>query len=128
MARVPTAPVSDQKSIAVFSNGAAQRRRRGQPAAGDLRQQRQADGRARTWPVSNPPANTPVCLRHRAAHASPPARRIPAQAKKRLMSRDATRGLTVAVMIFVDDAGGVLQGRVNHSPWCAAGALALLYG
>ncbi len=35
------------------------------------------------------------------------------------MSLDATRGLTVAVMIFVDNTGDVLQGHINHSPWCA---------
>jgi hypothetical protein len=37
--------------------------------------------------------------------------------KERLVSLDAVRGLTVAVMIFVDDAGGSLQERVDHSPW-----------
>jgi len=39
------------------------------------------------------------------------------QRGKRLASLDATRGLTVCVMIFVDTTGGVLKGRVNHSPW-----------
>ncbi|XP_048319199.2 uncharacterized protein LOC107424607 isoform X2 [Ziziphus jujuba] len=34
----------------------------------------------------------------------------------RLISLDVFRGLTVALMIFVDDAGGVLP-AVNHSPW-----------
>lgn len=36
---------------------------------------------------------------------------------KRLVSLDATRGFTVCVMIFVDETGEVLKGRVNHSPW-----------
>ncbi|KAF3430878.1 hypothetical protein FNV43_RR25608 [Rhamnella rubrinervis] len=36
--------------------------------------------------------------------------------QQRLVSLDVFRGLTVALMIFVDDAGGVLP-AVNHSPW-----------
>eukprot|EP00050_Salpingoeca_kvevrii_P019368 m.85271 g.85271 ORF g.85271 m.85271 type:complete len:501 (+) comp8378_c0_seq5:63-1565(+) len=37
--------------------------------------------------------------------------------KPRLVCLDAVRGLTVAVMIFVDDAGGFLADHVDHSPW-----------
>ncbi|OVA03075.1 Protein of unknown function DUF1624 [Macleaya cordata] len=36
--------------------------------------------------------------------------------KRRLVSLDVFRGLTVALMILVDDAGGVLP-AINHSPW-----------
>ncbi|XAR48270.1 Heparan-alpha-glucosaminide N-acetyltransferase [Bertholletia excelsa] len=37
-------------------------------------------------------------------------------AKDRLVSLDVFRGLTVVLMIFVDDAGGIMP-AVNHSPW-----------
>lgn len=36
--------------------------------------------------------------------------------KRRLVSLDVFRGLTVALMILVDDAGGILP-AINHSPW-----------
>ncbi|XP_010442195.1 PREDICTED: heparan-alpha-glucosaminide N-acetyltransferase-like isoform X2 [Camelina sativa] len=36
--------------------------------------------------------------------------------KERLVSLDVFRGLTVALMILVDDAGGILP-AINHSPW-----------
>ncbi|RVW26423.1 Heparan-alpha-glucosaminide N-acetyltransferase [Vitis vinifera] len=36
--------------------------------------------------------------------------------KRRLVSLDVFRGLTVAIMILVDDAGGILP-AINHSPW-----------
>ncbi|KAK9272153.1 hypothetical protein L1049_002524 [Liquidambar formosana] len=36
--------------------------------------------------------------------------------KRRLASLDVFRGLTVALMILVDDAGGILP-AINHSPW-----------
>lgn len=39
-----------------------------------------------------------------------------ADAKQRLKSLDIFRGLTVALMILFDDAGGVLP-IINHSPW-----------
>lgn len=39
-----------------------------------------------------------------------------ADVKQRLKSLDVFRGLTVALMILVDDAGGVLP-TINHSPW-----------
>ncbi|KAI4343467.1 hypothetical protein L6164_010811 [Bauhinia variegata] len=35
---------------------------------------------------------------------------------QRLVSLDVFRGLTVALMILVDDAGGILP-AINHSPW-----------
>ncbi|KAF9686084.1 hypothetical protein SADUNF_Sadunf03G0121500 [Salix dunnii] len=38
------------------------------------------------------------------------------QQPQRLVSLDVFRGLTVALMILVDDAGGVLP-AINHSPW-----------
>ncbi|KAJ6326423.1 hypothetical protein OIU78_013513 [Salix suchowensis] len=38
------------------------------------------------------------------------------QQQQRLVSLDVFRGLTVALMILVDDAGGVLP-AINHSPW-----------
>lgn len=38
------------------------------------------------------------------------------QGKRRLASLDVFRGLTVALMILVDDAGGILP-AINHSPW-----------
>ncbi|XP_071697813.1 uncharacterized protein [Rutidosis leptorrhynchoides] len=37
-------------------------------------------------------------------------------AKQRLVSLDVFRGLTVALMILVDDAGGAFP-SINHSPW-----------
>ena len=37
--------------------------------------------------------------------------------RRRIASLDALRGFTVMLMIFVDNAGGWLQGNVNHSPW-----------
>ncbi|XP_058092794.1 uncharacterized protein LOC131239211 isoform X2 [Magnolia sinica] len=36
--------------------------------------------------------------------------------KRRLASLDVFRGITVALMILVDDAGGILP-AINHSPW-----------
>ncbi|KAF8378098.1 hypothetical protein HHK36_029434 [Tetracentron sinense] len=36
--------------------------------------------------------------------------------KRRLVSLDVFRGLTVALMILVDNAGGILP-SINHSPW-----------
>ncbi|KVI12528.1 Protein of unknown function DUF1624 [Cynara cardunculus var. scolymus] len=36
--------------------------------------------------------------------------------KQRLVSLDVFRGLTVALMILVDDAGGAFP-SINHSPW-----------
>ncbi|XP_019095758.1 PREDICTED: heparan-alpha-glucosaminide N-acetyltransferase-like isoform X2 [Camelina sativa] len=36
--------------------------------------------------------------------------------KERLVSLDVFRGLTVALMILVDDAGGIVP-AINHSPW-----------
>ncbi|OIW12823.1 hypothetical protein TanjilG_24756 [Lupinus angustifolius] len=35
---------------------------------------------------------------------------------RRLVSLDVFRGLTVALMILVDDAGGIIP-EINHSPW-----------
>ncbi|KAK3003601.1 hypothetical protein RJ639_019847 [Escallonia herrerae] len=40
---------------------------------------------------------------------------VPA-ANARLVSLDVFRGLTVALMILVDDAGGIVP-AINHSPW-----------
>ncbi len=34
----------------------------------------------------------------------------------RLASLDIVRGITIAMMIFVDDVGGVYP-HINHSPW-----------
>ncbi|KAI9157810.1 hypothetical protein LWI28_028417 [Acer negundo] len=36
--------------------------------------------------------------------------------RQRLVSLDVFRGITVALMILVDDAGGLLP-AINHSPW-----------
>ncbi|XP_045796384.1 heparan-alpha-glucosaminide N-acetyltransferase isoform X1 [Trifolium pratense] len=38
------------------------------------------------------------------------------QSSQRLLSLDVFRGLTVALMILVDDAGGLIP-ALNHSPW-----------
>jgi len=38
------------------------------------------------------------------------------QQQQRLVSLDVFRGITVALMILVDDAGGILP-AINHSPW-----------
>jgi heparan-alpha-glucosaminide N-acetyltransferase len=40
----------------------------------------------------------------------------PQQSSQRLLSLDVFRGLTVALMILVDDAGGLIP-ALNHSPW-----------
>ncbi|CAK9135476.1 unnamed protein product [Ilex paraguariensis] len=40
----------------------------------------------------------------------------PTDPKQRLVSLDVFRGLTVALMILVDDAGGAFP-SINHSPW-----------
>ncbi|KAG2697579.1 hypothetical protein I3843_07G112500 [Carya illinoinensis] len=40
----------------------------------------------------------------------------PANSNQRLASLDVFRGLTVALMILVDDAGGAFP-SINHSPW-----------
>ncbi|KAJ0581780.1 putative heparan-alpha-glucosaminide N-acetyltransferase [Helianthus annuus] len=40
----------------------------------------------------------------------------PTNSKQRLVSLDVFRGLTVALMILVDDAGGAFP-SINHSPW-----------
>ncbi|XWS33086.1 hypothetical protein CRYUN_Cryun22dG0048700 [Craigia yunnanensis] len=40
----------------------------------------------------------------------------PQQAQSRLVSLDAFRGLTIVLMILVDDVGGLLP-AINHSPW-----------
>ncbi|EOA12300.1 hypothetical protein CARUB_v10007979mg, partial [Capsella rubella] len=41
---------------------------------------------------------------------------LPLPDKERLVSLDVFRGLTVALMILVDDVGGILP-AINHSPW-----------
>ncbi|GMY26698.1 heparan-alpha-glucosaminide N-acetyltransferase [Fagus crenata] len=50
--------------------------------------------------------------KHHRRHQQPP----PQSQSQRVVSLDVFRGLTVALMIFVDDAGGVLP-AINHSPW-----------
>ncbi|XP_071712305.1 uncharacterized protein [Rutidosis leptorrhynchoides] len=41
---------------------------------------------------------------------------LPKEKSKRIATLDAFRGLTIVLMILVDDAGGVYA-RINHSPW-----------
>ncbi|PIA40709.1 hypothetical protein AQUCO_02400046v1 [Aquilegia coerulea] len=41
---------------------------------------------------------------------------VSASSKSRLVSLDVFRGLTVALMILVDDVGGLIP-AINHSPW-----------
>ncbi|KAH6806022.1 heparan-alpha-glucosaminide N-acetyltransferase-like protein [Perilla frutescens var. frutescens] len=41
---------------------------------------------------------------------------LPKQKTKRVATLDAFRGLTIVLMILVDDAGGVYP-RIDHSPW-----------
>ncbi|ONK78714.1 uncharacterized protein A4U43_C02F21670 [Asparagus officinalis] len=43
-------------------------------------------------------------------------KRSPSDQNERLISLDVFRGLTVALMILVDDAGGKFP-SINHSPW-----------
>ncbi|KAF3334552.1 heparan-alpha-glucosaminide N-acetyltransferase-like isoform X1 [Carex littledalei] len=50
-----------------------------------------------------------------ASIASPPPDTRPAKSP-RLVSLDVFRGLTVAIMILVDDAGGAFP-SINHAPW-----------
>ncbi|KAG8064419.1 hypothetical protein GUJ93_ZPchr0004g38661 [Zizania palustris] len=46
----------------------------------------------------------------------PPAPPSPATPRQRLVSLDVFRGITVLLMIIVDDAGAFLP-AINHSPW-----------
>ncbi|KAG6415241.1 hypothetical protein SASPL_122647 [Salvia splendens] len=46
----------------------------------------------------------------------PPPPMISTNPKQRLVSLDVFRGLTVALMILVDDAGGAFP-SINHAPW-----------
>ncbi|XP_057800143.1 uncharacterized protein LOC131015730 isoform X2 [Salvia miltiorrhiza] len=48
--------------------------------------------------------------------APPPPPIISIDPKQRLVSLDVFRGLTVALMILVDDAGGAFP-SINHAPW-----------
>ncbi|PIA42570.1 hypothetical protein AQUCO_02000190v1 [Aquilegia coerulea] len=41
---------------------------------------------------------------------------VPSSEKRRLASLDVFRGLTVALMVIVDDVGGIVP-AINHSPW-----------
>lgn len=41
---------------------------------------------------------------------------IPSDQRQRLASLDVFRGLTVVLMIIVDDVGGIVP-AINHSPW-----------
>ncbi|XP_016647997.1 PREDICTED: heparan-alpha-glucosaminide N-acetyltransferase isoform X1 [Prunus mume] len=50
-----------------------------------------------------------------AAAASLPSK-LRQQQQQRLVSLDVFRGFTVAIMILVDDVGGILP-AINHSPW-----------
>ncbi|XP_078161761.1 uncharacterized protein LOC144557087 isoform X2 [Carex rostrata] len=58
-----------------------------------------------------PPEHQPAT----ASIASPPPDTHPAKSP-RLVSLDVFRGLTVAIMILVDDAGGAFP-SINHAPW-----------
>ncbi|KAH6766483.1 heparan-alpha-glucosaminide N-acetyltransferase-like protein [Perilla frutescens var. hirtella] len=48
--------------------------------------------------------------------AEEPPPEISSEPKQRLVSLDVFRGLTVALMILVDDAGGAFP-AINHAPW-----------
>ncbi|KAJ4840145.1 hypothetical protein Tsubulata_000220 [Turnera subulata] len=54
----------------------------------------------------------PTNSKHHHHHLQQPLQ----QKSQRLASLDVFRGLTVALMILVDDAGGILP-AINHSPW-----------
>jgi heparan-alpha-glucosaminide N-acetyltransferase len=60
------------------------------------------------------PESTPA-LGYVAEEGGAPPAKSPSK-HKRLMSLDAVRGLTIAVMILVDDAGGSYE-EIDHSPW-----------
>ncbi|KAF3334342.1 heparan-alpha-glucosaminide N-acetyltransferase-like protein [Carex littledalei] len=66
------------------------------------------DDEIRPW---QPPEHQPAT----ASIASPPPDTRPAKSP-RLVSVDVFRGLTVAIMILVDDAGGAFP-SINHAPW-----------
>ncbi|XP_047966303.1 heparan-alpha-glucosaminide N-acetyltransferase-like isoform X2 [Salvia hispanica] len=51
-----------------------------------------------------------------AENTIPPTPMISTNPKQRLVSLDVFRGLTVALMILVDDAGGAFP-SINHAPW-----------
>ncbi|KAJ7976903.1 Heparan-alpha-glucosaminide N-acetyltransferase [Quillaja saponaria] len=46
----------------------------------------------------------------------PPEQQLVKQKSKRIATLDAFRGLTIVLMILVDDAGGAYA-RIDHSPW-----------
>ncbi|XP_010523191.1 PREDICTED: uncharacterized protein LOC104801581 [Tarenaya hassleriana] len=48
--------------------------------------------------------------------SSPSAASAAEKEKERLVSLDVFRGVTVALMILVDDVGGIFP-SINHSPW-----------
>ncbi|KAM6558909.1 hypothetical protein CsatA_028148 [Cannabis sativa] len=54
----------------------------------------------------------PCSLSHDPVSSSP----TPADDNQRLVSLDVFRGLTIALMILVDDAGGAFP-SINHAPW-----------
>ncbi|KAF5746341.1 Heparan-alpha-glucosaminide N-acetyltransferase [Tripterygium wilfordii] len=53
---------------------------------------------------------------HHHRHNQPPQQQRQQQRQPRLVSLDVFRGLTVALMILVDDVGGLVP-AINHSPW-----------
>ncbi|URD88251.1 Heparan-alpha-glucosaminide [Musa troglodytarum] len=69
------------------------------------------DDEIRPWPSDHHPF---LPLPDGAAPLEPPA--TPSDPKQRLASLDVFRGLTVALMILVDDAGGAFP-SINHAPW-----------
>ncbi|KAB2625064.1 heparan-alpha-glucosaminide N-acetyltransferase-like [Pyrus ussuriensis x Pyrus communis] len=70
-------------------------------------------------PISKPPTGVgdAACKNISNGEAAVPS--LPSkswQQQQRLVSLDVFRGLTVALMIIVDDMGGILP-AINHSPW-----------
>ncbi|BBG93771.1 Protein of unknown function D [Prunus dulcis] len=53
---------------------------------------------------------------HEEAAAAPASLPSKLRQQQRLVSLDVFRGFTVAIMILVDDVGGILP-AINHSPW-----------
>lgn len=63
--------------------------------------------------LASTPSAAPINL---SVGATVSAETKPRTASRRLTSLDVFRGLTVVLMVFVDDAGGVLP-SIDHEPW-----------
>ncbi|XP_021275068.1 heparan-alpha-glucosaminide N-acetyltransferase [Herrania umbratica] len=66
--------------------------------------------------ISNKGEEGPLMPISNSTHLARRRQQQPQHAQQRLVSLDVFRGLTIVLMILVDDAGGLLP-AINHSPW-----------